>query len=122
MNTKNILKSLAFAMLMPAMLFTTSCGNEDEAIITMIDADSGEEYQFALVDDFEYKDQSYCVLVTMDEEDPEMVITKVVTMENGEEGLMSLDESEADEIYAEYDRLCDEAELEDEEDYSDEEN
>ncbi|MBR2749835.1 MAG: DUF1292 domain-containing protein [Clostridiales bacterium] len=98
------------------------CMNEDEAIITMIDADSGEEYQFALVDDFEYKDQSYCVLVTTDEEEPEMVITKVVTMENGEEGLMSLDESEADEIYAEYDRLCDEAELEDEEDYSDEEN
>ena len=31
------------------------CMNEDEAIITMIDADSGEEYQFALVDDFEYK-------------------------------------------------------------------
>ena len=42
-------------------------------------------------------------------------------MENGEEGLMSLDESEADEIYDEYDRLCEEAELEDEEDYSDEE-
>ena len=33
MNIKNVFKSLAFAMLMPAMLFTTSCGNEDEAII-----------------------------------------------------------------------------------------
>ena len=32
MNTKNILKSLAFAMLMPAMLFTTSCSNEDVVI------------------------------------------------------------------------------------------
>lgn len=95
--------------------------NDDESIITMVDADTGEEYQFALVDDFEYKDQSYCVLITLDEEDPEMVITKVVNMENGEEGLMSLDESEADEIYEEYDRLCEEAELEDEEDYSDEE-
>lgn len=94
---------------------------DDEAIITMVDADSGEEYQFALVDDFDYKDQSYCVLVTLDEEDPEMVITKVVKMEDGEEGLMSLDEEEADEIYAEYDRLCEEAELDDEEDFSDEE-
>ena len=33
MNIKNVFKSLAFAMLMPTMLFTTSCGNEDEAII-----------------------------------------------------------------------------------------
>ena len=32
MNIKNVFKSLAFAMLMPAMLFTTSCGNEDEVI------------------------------------------------------------------------------------------
>ena len=94
---------------------------DDEAIITMVDAESGEEYQFALVDDFEYKDQSYCVLVTTDEEEPEMVITKVVKTEDGEEGLMSLDEEEADEIYEEYDRLCAEAELDDEEDFSDEE-
>ncbi|MBP5492372.1 MAG: DUF1292 domain-containing protein [Clostridiales bacterium] len=93
---------------------------DDEAIITMVDAETGEEYQFALVDDFDYKGQSYCVLVTIDDEEPEMVITKVVTTENGEEGLMSLDEAEADEIYAEYDRLCAEAELEDE-DFSDEE-
>ena len=34
---------------------------------------------------------------------------------------MSLDEAEADEVYAEYDRLCEEAELDDEEDFSDEE-
>ncbi|MBR4010023.1 MAG: DUF1292 domain-containing protein [Clostridiales bacterium] len=94
---------------------------DDEAIITMVDAESGEEYQFALVDDFEYKDQSYCVLVTTDEEEPEMVITKVVKMDDGEEGLMSLDEDEADEIYEEYDRLCAEAELDDEEDFSYEE-
>jgi hypothetical protein len=32
MKTMNILKSLVGAMLMPAMLFTTSCGNEDEVI------------------------------------------------------------------------------------------
>ena len=95
--------------------------SDEETIITMVDAESGEEYQFALVDDFEYKDQSYCVLVTTDEEEPEMVITKVVKTDDGEEGLMSLDEAEADEVYAEYDRLCEEAELDDEEDFSDEE-
>lgn len=96
-------------------------GNEDQAIITMVDAESGEEYQFAVVDDFEHKNQAYCVLLTVDEEEPELVITKVVKLDDGEEGLMSLEEEEADEIYAEYDRLCEEAEIEDE-DEADEED
>jgi Protein of unknown function (DUF1292) len=90
--------------------------NEEQAIITMVDAETGEEYQFSVVDDFEFKDQAYCVLVTIDEDEPELVITKVVQLEDGEEGLMSLDEEEADEIYAEYDRLCEEADFDDEDD------
>jgi len=90
--------------------------NEEQDIITMVDAETGEEYQFSVVDDFEFKDQAYCVLVTIDEEEPELVITKVVQLEDGEEGLMSLDEEEADEIYAEYDRLCEEADFDDEDD------
>ena len=32
MKTKNIFKALAFAMLMPAMLLTTACSNEDDAL------------------------------------------------------------------------------------------
>ena len=32
MKTKNIFKTLAFAMLMPAMLLTTACSNEDEFV------------------------------------------------------------------------------------------
>ncbi len=86
----------------------------EQSVITMVDAETGEEYQFAMVDDFEFKDQAYCVLVTLDDEEPELVITKVVELDGGEEGLMSLDEDEADEVYAEYDRLCEEAEFEDE--------
>ena len=97
---------------------STEC-NEEQAIITMVDAETGEEYQFSVVDDFEFKDQAYCVLVTIDEEEPELVITKVVQLEDGEEGLMSLDEDEADEIYAEYDRLCEEADFDDEDDEDD---
>ncbi len=93
---------------------------EDQAIITMVDAETGKEYQFSVVDDFEYKGNAYCVLVTIDEEEPELVITKVVQLEGDEEGLMSLDEDEADEIYAEYDRLCEEAEIEDEDDTDEE--
>lgn len=97
------------------------CGCEDQAIITMVDAESGEEYQFAVVDDFEFNNQAYCVLLTVDEEEPELVITKVVQLDDGEEGLMSLDDEEANEIYAEYDRLCEEAEIEDEDEADEEE-
>ena len=32
MRTKNIFKAVALAMLMPAMLLTTACSNEDDAI------------------------------------------------------------------------------------------
>ena len=32
MNTKNIFKALALAMLMPAMLLTTACSNDDDAV------------------------------------------------------------------------------------------
>ena len=32
MKTKNIFKTLAFAMLMPAMMLTTACSNEDDAL------------------------------------------------------------------------------------------
>ena len=33
METKNIFKTLAAAMLMPAMLLTASCSSEDELVI-----------------------------------------------------------------------------------------
>ena len=94
--------------------------SDEQAVITMVDAQTGEEYEFSLVDDFDYKGNAYCVLVTLDEEEPELVITKVTEVD-GEEGLMSLDDDEADEVYAEYDRLCEEAELLDEDDEESEE-
>ena len=53
-------------------------GQEEQAIITMVDSETGEEYQFAVVDDFEFKGQTFCVLVTVDEEEPELVITNLV--------------------------------------------
>jgi hypothetical protein len=95
------------------------CGGEDndqgDSIITMTDTETGEEYSFVIADDFAFEDEHYCVLVTMDDEtEPEMVITKVVTLEDGTEGLMSLDDSEYDRVYAEYERLCEEDTDEDE--------
>jgi len=91
------------------------CDDSGESIITMTDTETGEEYSFVIADDFEFEDEHYCVLVTMDDEaEPEMVITRVVTMEDGTEGLMSLDESEYERVYAEYERICEEETDEDE--------
>jgi len=93
------------------------CGENEvgDSVITMTDTETGEEYSFVIADDFAFEEDHYCVLVTMeDEREPEMIITKVVTMEDGSEGLMSLDDAEYDRVYAEYERLCEEDTDEDE--------
>lgn len=87
-------------------------------IITMVDGETGEEYTFILADDFAYEDDHYCVLITTDEQEPEMVITKVVELEDGTEGLVSLTDDEYDRVFAEYERLCEEEDYEDEDDES----
>lgn len=94
------------------------CGHEGhdhgEGIITMTDTETGESYTFAIADDFAFEDDHYCVLVTVDNErDPEMIIAKVVKLEDDSEGLMSLDDDEYDRVYAEYERLCEEEDDED---------
>ena len=94
------------------------CGDEQdhgEGVITMTDTETGEEYSFIIADDFAFDDEHYCVLVSADDsKEPEMVIARVVTMEDGTEGLMSLDDAEYDRVYAEYERLCEEEDDENE--------
>mgnify|MGYP003333506060 CR=1 FL=1 len=85
-----------------------------EELITLKDEETGEEFQFAYVDAFDFNNEKYCVLLTMDEE-PEMIIFKEVEGENGEINIESLDESEEDAVYDYYDSLCDEY-FEDEDD------
>ncbi len=86
-----------------------------DSVIVMTDTETGEEYTFVIADDFAYDDEHYCVLVTVgDEVEPEMIITRVVTLEDGSEGLMSLDEADYDRVYAEYERICEEDVDEDE--------
>ncbi|MDI9497584.1 MAG: DUF1292 domain-containing protein [Bacillota bacterium] len=80
----------------------------ESEIITMIDEETGEEFRFMIADDFEFEDQVYCVLVTL-EEDPQAVIVRIIELEDGSEGFESLEDSEFDRVSAEYDRLCEEA-------------
>ncbi len=87
--------------------------DHEHARIVMTDTETGKEYAFQVEDMFDFEDNRYFVLVTEDSEEPELVITKVIEMEDGSEGLVSLDEDESERVYAEYDRLCDEAEEDD---------
>lgn len=98
-----------------------SCGEDNgSSVITMTDTETGQEYKFDLIDDFIFQDEHYCVLVSADDDqEPEMVITRVVTMEDGTEGLMSLDDDEYDRVYAEYDRLCEEDDEEEDDEEED---
>ncbi len=79
---------------------------EGEALITMVDQDSGEEFQFILADEFDFEDEVYCLLLTVDEEDPSAIFVRVETMEDGSEGFVSLEDDEFDRVAEEYDRLC----------------
>ena len=87
----------------------------DDNIVKLIDEETGEEIELALVDGFEYKDRSFSVLLTVDtpEDETEMMILEEIEDENGDIMLQSLDESEEDEIYDYYDELCEES-IEDE--------
>ena len=85
-----------------------ACGHDHEtdesALVTMVDEETGEEYTFEMVDSIELDGETYCLLATVEDE-PEAVFVKVVTMEDGSEGLMSLDEEEFDRVSAAYDSM-----------------
>jgi hypothetical protein len=80
---------------------------DGETTITMMD-DEGNEYEFMIYDEFDYNEETYLLLMTIDEEEPELVIVKVVEGEDSVDSLVSIDEDEYDEIYTEYMRICEE--------------
>lgn len=95
------------------------CGHDhdgdDNALVTMVDEETGEEYTFEMVDSFELEGETYCLLATVEDE-PEAVFVKVVTMEDGTEGLMSLDDEEFDRVAEAYDLMIEDDDEEDDED------
>lgn len=80
---------------------------EMDNIVQLKDEETGEEFEFAYVDNFEFNDKTYCVLLTLDD-DPEMVIFEEIEDEDGEITIASLDEEDEDPVYDYYDSLCDE--------------
>ena len=91
---------------------------EDVALVTMVDQETGEEFEFEIADEFDFDGELYLVLLTTDE-DPEAVFVRVVTQEDGTEALESLSDEDFDRVSDEYERLC---ELEEEEEDEDEED
>lgn len=90
-------------------------------IIKLVDEETGEEFEMAVVDGFEYKDKQYCVLITLDnEEEADMIIAERIDNPDGSVSIQTIDEDEADEIYDYYDELCDEYFDEEDEDESEE--
>lgn len=88
--------------------------DENLDIIELIDEETGNKVEYAVVDGFEYKDRLFSVLLSVEEnEDETMMAIFEELEENGEVILASLSEEEEDEIYDYYDQLCDE-EFEDE--------
>ena len=69
-----------------------------ESLITMVDQETGEEYDFIMADDFEFEGQVYCLLLTVDEEEQSAVFVRVEEQEDGTEGFVSLEDDEFDRV------------------------
>lgn len=96
--------------------------NEEDSIIEIEDPETGEKFSFEYADEFEFEGANYCVLVTLDEENPEYVIGRIVEGEDGDSYIETLDEEDSDAVYDAYEALLEEYFDEDDEDGEDEES
>lgn len=85
-----------------------------EDVVTVIDEETGKPFDFYIACNFDYKEELYYVLVSLDDEEPVALFAKKLAFPGGEIGFQTVDEDEFDEVAAEYERLCSEME-EDEE-------
>lgn len=65
--------------------------NEEEVSVLELTDEDGNEVEFELVDSVDYQGDEYLILLPMDEEDPEVVILKVVTDGKGNESYVTVD-------------------------------
>ncbi len=81
----------------------------DQYAIIMEDEESGNEFTFYLVDDFEFENEVYAILVNA-EESPEAVIAKVTTDEEGNMGFSTIVDDEFDRVASFYEMLAEDEE------------
>lgn len=75
--------------------------------VTLTDCETGEEFQYYVAYEFPFDDEYYYVLVSVDENEPEAIFARSVKLEDGTEGFETLDDVEFEKVAAEYERLCD---------------
>ena len=83
----------------------------EQYTIAMEDAETGEEYTFYMVDNFEYNEEIYAVLVSVDNE-PEAVFAKVVNDEDGTMNFMTIVDEEYNDVASYYEDLVAEEDME----------
>ncbi len=84
--------------------------DEDEYVV-LTDTETGEEFSFVLVDNFDFEGESYCVLIDpedIDEEEVSLFFMKLVESDDGEDVLVGLDEDEDERVFAAYEKFMDE--------------
>lgn len=82
--------------------------------VILVDEETGEEYEFFIAYDFPFEEQIYYVLVSMDEGEPEALFARLQENEDGSEFFITVADDEFERVAAEYERLCDEMEDDDE--------
>ena len=68
--------------------------NDEEVSILELTDEDGNEVEFEMVDSVDYEGEEYLILLPMEEEDPEVVILKVVTDGKGNESYVTVDTEE----------------------------
>lgn len=68
--------------------------NEDEVSILELTDEDGNEVAFEIVDSVDYEGDEYLILLPLEEEDPEVVILKVVPDGKGNESFVTVDTEE----------------------------
>lgn len=75
--------------------------------VTLTDCETGEDFQYYVAYEFPYENEYYYVLVSVDEDEPEALFARSVKLEDGTEGFETLGDDEFEKVAAEYERLCD---------------
>lgn len=88
-----------------------------EEIVTVVDEETGESFDFYVACNFDFNEELYYVLVSLDDNDPVALFAKKVSLENGEIGFETVDEENFPMIAEEYERLCNELDEEDDYDF-----
>lgn len=93
-------------------------GDEELQMVTMVDEESGESFDFYIACDFDFEDDLYYVLVSLDEEEPVALFARKIELDDGGIGFETVNEEDFPRVEAEYQRLCElmDEDFEDEDD------